>query len=107
MVSYLMFLALIPGILILIFVYRKDKVESEPMRLMVKLLIFGALSCLPAMFLELRMDAFIPTSPKIAYAAGNAFLSAALCEEISKFAFRRLRHTSSSRMAPTSAPSRT
>ncbi len=85
MVSYLMFLALIPGILILIFVYRKDKVESEPMRLMVKLLIFGALSCLPAMFLELRMDAFIPTSPKIAYAAGNAFLSAALCEEISKF----------------------
>ena len=86
MSSYLMFLALIPGILILIFIYRKDKVESEPTSLIVKLVIFGALSCLPAMFLELRMDAFIPTTPKLAYAAGNAFLSAALCEEISKFA---------------------
>ena len=85
MSSYLMFLALIPGILILIFIYRKDKVESEPTSLIVKLVIFGALSCLPAMFLELRMDAFIPTTPKLAYAAGNAFLSAALCEEISKF----------------------
>ncbi|MBQ8152020.1 MAG: PrsW family intramembrane metalloprotease, partial [Firmicutes bacterium] len=81
----LMFLALIPGFLIVFYVYRKDTVEKEPTRLIVKLIILGAVSCIPAMFLETFMDQFIPQSSQLAYAMGNAFMSAALCEEICKF----------------------
>ena len=51
MEMYLLFLALIPGILIIIYIFRKDKVESEPLSLIFKLLIFGAVSCIPAVFL--------------------------------------------------------
>ena len=58
----LMFLALIPGFLIVFYVYRKDTVEKEPTRLIVKLIILGAVSCIPAMFLETFMDQFIPQS---------------------------------------------
>ena len=49
----LIFLALIPGIVIIIFIFRKDKVEHEPWGLIFKLLILGAVSCLPAMFMEM------------------------------------------------------
>lgn len=81
-----MFLALIPGILIIIYVYRKDKVEKEPGGLIAKLIIFGALSCIPAMFMEGFMDQYVPSGSQLSYALGMAFLSAALCEELSKFA---------------------
>ena len=42
----LIFLALIPGILIIVYIFRKDKVEHEPWSLIIKLLLFGALSCI-------------------------------------------------------------
>ena len=46
------FLALLPGILIIIFIYRKDRVEKEPWGLIIKLMALGALSCVPASFME-------------------------------------------------------
>ena len=56
MSSQLMMLAIVPGLLIILYVYRKDKVEKEPRRLIVKLLIFGALSCIPAVSAEMYVD---------------------------------------------------
>ena len=87
METTLLFLALIPGILIIIFIFRKDKVEHEPWPLIIKLLIFGAISCIPAMFMEQFMGANVTggiTDP-VAFAISEAFLVAALCEEICKF----------------------
>lgn len=87
----LMFLALLPAILIIIYIYRKDKVEKEPWRLIIKLMIFGALSCIPASIMESFIDSAMPAYPEgsLSYALSMAFVSAALCEEICKFAFLR------------------
>lgn len=92
MSSGLMFLALLPGILIIYYVYKKDKVEKEPWRLIIRLMFFGALSCIPAAFFETMIDAATPSYQQgtLAFALSNAFLSAALCEEIFKFLFLKI-----------------
>ena len=92
METKLLFLALIPGILIIIYIFRKDKVEHEPWSLIIKLLAFGAISCIPAMFMEQFMSAAVTdkiTDP-VTFAVCEAFLVAALCEEICKFLLLRL-----------------
>ena len=88
----LLFLALIPGILIIIFIFRKDKVEHEPMGLIFKLVLFGALSCIPAIFLELYIGSIGPKFAEgtVAYAVFEAFAVAALCEEVCKYLLLRL-----------------
>ncbi|MDD6310837.1 MAG: PrsW family glutamic-type intramembrane protease [Firmicutes bacterium] len=85
MSSTLMFLTLFPGILIIFFVYRKDKVESEPKGLIFKLILFGAISCVPAAIAETFMQSFSAGLSGLPYAAAEAFLVAALCEETFKF----------------------
>ncbi len=92
MTSNLLFLALLPGILIIIFVIRKDKVEKEPLSLIIKLLIFGCLSCVPAVFLENFVSAFGPGGKEgdVAYSLYTAFVVAGLCEELCKYALLRL-----------------
>lgn len=88
MEMYLLFLALIPGILVIIFIFRKDKVETEPTSLILKLLILGAVSCIPAIFAETAMSGFMPaefTEGTVGYAVFTAFVVAALCEEVLKF----------------------
>lgn len=85
------FLALLPGILIIIFIYRKDRVEKEPWGLIIKLMALGALSCVPASFMESMIESATPSYQQgtIEYALTMAFLIAALCEEICKFLFLR------------------
>ncbi|MBQ6402037.1 MAG: PrsW family intramembrane metalloprotease [Firmicutes bacterium] len=90
--NLLMLLAVLPGILIIIYVYRKDKVEKEPWRLIGKLVFFGMLSCIPAAFMESFIDGLMPSWPQgsLAYALSMAFVSAALCEELFKYLFLRI-----------------
>ena len=92
METYLLFLALLPGILIIIYIFRKDKVEHEPVSLIVKLVIFGAISCIPAVFAETYMGALAPglQEGSVAGAIYNAFLVAALCEEVCKYLLLRI-----------------
>ena len=40
----LMALAIIPGLLLIIYVYRKDKVEKEPLGLILRIIFLGVLS---------------------------------------------------------------
>lgn len=84
----LMMLAILPGILIIIYIYRKDKVEKEPWSLILKLMIFGAISCIPASFMESMIDSAMPAYPQgsLSYALSMAFVSAAFCEELCKYA---------------------
>ena len=46
-------LAVLPAIILLIFIYHKDRVEKEPPGLLVRLFLLGALSTIPAIFFEL------------------------------------------------------
>lgn len=90
--SNLMALAIIPGLLIIIYVYRKDKVEKEPIGLIIRILFFGVLSCLAAGYLEQLESQFLPQYPQgsLEYALTTSFCMAAFVEEIVKFLAMRL-----------------
>lgn len=49
-------LAVIPAIVVIVYVYKMDKVEKEPIGLLVKTFIFGMISCIPAVILELLSE---------------------------------------------------
>ena len=85
-------LALLPGVIIIIYIFRKDKVEHEPIGLILKLLALGALSCIPAVILENLVTAFGPgySEGTVEYAFFEAFCVAALCEELCKYGLLRL-----------------
>ena len=88
----LMALAIIPGLLIIIYVYKKDKVEKEPLNLIIKLVILGVISCICAGFLESIEDSFLLHYPEgtLNNALINSFAMAALVEETVKFLALRI-----------------
>ena len=90
--NMLLMIALLPAVLLTIYIYKKDRVEREPVRLIVKLLAFGAVSCFPATVLELALSGAIEalglTNPYLA-AFLESFVVAALCEELVKRWFLR------------------
>lgn len=92
MSNTLLFLALVPGIIIIIFIFRKDKVEHEPLGFLFILVGLGALSCIPASFLEMFITHLVPSFPphSLQHAAFEAFAIAAFCEELCKYLLLRL-----------------
>ena len=44
--------ALLPALILCIYVFKKDRVEKEPIGLLLKLLLFGALICFPVVYVE-------------------------------------------------------
>ena len=87
-----MALAIVPGLLLILYVYRKDRVEKEPAGLLMKLVLFGIISCIAAGYLEQLESTFLPQYPKgsVQYALQTSFLIAALVEETVKFLAMRL-----------------
>ena len=88
----LMALAIIPGLLIIIYVYRKDKVEKEPVGLIWKIILYGVISCIAAGYIERFESQFLPQYPKgsLEYALTTAFCMAAFVEEIVKYLAMRI-----------------
>lgn len=86
--------ATVPGILILFFVYFKDPVEKEPLKLLLSLFALGCVSTVPAIILELigstvLFDGGSPTT-LLGIILDN-FIVVALVEELCKFIFLRLK----------------
>ena len=79
-------LAVIPGLVIIVYIYGKDKVEKEPLGLIGKLIMYGMCCCFVAGWAERFVLAFLPSFPKgsLANAMTEAFFVAALCEEAVK-----------------------
>ncbi len=82
--------ALLPAVALCIYVYQKDRVEKEPVGLLMKLLALGAVSCFPAAWIEgllepLLIALFAPLGNTVYQAAQN-FLGIALVEEGCKYA---------------------
>lgn len=92
MSNQLMALAIIPGLLIIIYVYGKDKVEKEPIGLIIRLMFLGVLSCIAAGFAEQLLDSVLPkrTPGTIEYAVQTSFCLAAFCEETLKYLALRI-----------------
>ena len=54
--------ALLPAIILMIYVYKQDAVEKEPIGLLLALFGFGMLSCIPASILEEVFTGFLDAS---------------------------------------------
>jgi len=74
-------LAVIPALLLLLFFYNKDKQKKEPVSLILKVFIFGFISVLPAILIEMLLAYFIPDRSQLFNIIFRAFIIAALVEE--------------------------
>ena len=86
--------AIVPAIALMVYVYRKDRIEKEPVQLVGALLLMGVLSAFAAMGLEKLGEMILPaivseTDPH--YMIFFAFLVVAVVEEGVKFFFLRRR----------------
>jgi protease PrsW len=77
----LLLLAVAPVIILLVYVYYRDKYEHEPLGLLFKGLVMGALTVLPVLAIGLLFRVWMPPAGTFANAAYNAFVLAALPEE--------------------------
>ncbi len=91
--------AVIPGIILLVYIFKKDKAEKEPIQLLLKLLGLGALTCFPAsvvegVLYEILYGIFnttdetavlLPDGKFLAYHFIGAFFAVALVEEAFKW----------------------
>jgi len=82
----LVFISLAPVLIILFYVYFRDKYEREPISLLLKALLAGALSVIPVYFIEIGLStlggSFLDTRSQILW---EAFVVAGGTEEILKF----------------------
>lgn len=80
--------ALLPPLVLLIQIYRMDKVEKEPKGLIVKLFFFGVLTTIPAALVESLAEGVLPgilTPKTVLYILVENFLGVALVEELVKY----------------------
>ena len=92
MIDPLMFIALLPAVVLVVYICRKDRTDKEPPALIAKLLGYGVLSCLPAIVVELILSAIIERLNVRNVYLGyflEAFVVAGLTEETCKFLFLR------------------
>lgn len=85
-----LFLAVLPALILLIYVYRQDKVEKEPIGLLIRLAFMGVAAAFLSMLLERIGSSFLDRSSLdpsgLAYTAVMAFLVVAVVEEGTKYA---------------------
>lgn len=83
--------AVAPALILMKKVYSLDKIEKEPAGLLWKLFLFGCLSVIPGVILELLYTRFVAplflTASQTIYLLADNFLGVALVEEGCKFFF--------------------
>ena len=83
-------LAIIPSIILLIFIYKKDKKEKEPFKILLLCLFMGILTAIPAVIIETIEDEIVSSffsEGSFYYAILDGFIVAALTEEFCKYLF--------------------
>ncbi|MCF0211385.1 MAG: PrsW family intramembrane metalloprotease [Bacteroidales bacterium] len=79
----LLSLSVLPVVVLAFFVYFKDKQDKEPLGMLLKAFLFGALSILPAVGLEMLLGAFAPAHPLWA-GVYEGYVVAGFSEELCK-----------------------
>ncbi len=87
--TILIALAIFPVLVLGFFVYRSDKFEKEPLRMLIKAFLFGCLSVVPAIFLETILSTLYSSFiggflPRAAEGFYTAFVVAGCSEELCK-----------------------
>lgn len=93
--AILISLAILPVIVLAIFIYRKDKFEKEPLRMLAKAFFFGCLSVIPAILIEQALQLgffFMGGEYMSGFVTGiyNGFIVAGCSEELCKLALLAL-----------------
>ena len=81
-------LAIIPSIVLMVFIYKLDKKEKEPKKFLWKLFLLGVVLVIPAYIIETMLEAIIAAvliPGSIVYALFEGFLIAAGTEELGKY----------------------
>ncbi|RLD59878.1 MAG: PrsW family intramembrane metalloprotease [Bacteroidetes bacterium] len=81
----LLIIALAPILIILVYVYVRDKYEKEPIGLLIKTLVVGAFTVIPIIFVEKALQARGASLTGYSSVAYTAFVVAAFSEEVFKF----------------------
>jgi len=84
--------ALLPAVLLMIYIFTRDRIEKEPVGLLAKLALFGAVSCIPAAIFESALLVLLQTviAHGPVFTLIEAFLVVALTEEFFKLVFLKL-----------------
>ena len=77
--------SLAPVLIILFYIYFRDKYDKEPLGLLLKALLMGIVVVIPVVFIERLLMNLMPQSNKVAAAAYHAFVVAGSTEELFKF----------------------
>ena len=89
----LLALAIAPGLAIILYIYRKDRYDKEPMKYLLVSFALGMLSTIPAIIIQMvagKIFGDISSYSTIAFDAFFAFIIVGCSEEGSKFAMVRL-----------------
>jgi RsiW-degrading membrane proteinase PrsW (M82 family) len=82
---YLLLLALAPAVILMMYVYFRDKYEKEPVKLILKGILFGAIIIFPVGLIENYIIGLGTDLTKIPKAAYNGFIVAGATEEAFKY----------------------
>jgi protease PrsW len=82
---YLLLLALAPAVILMMYVYFRDKYEKEPIKLILKGVLLGAIVIFPVGIIENFISGFSSDLDKIPKAAYDGFIMAGATEEAFKF----------------------
>lgn len=88
MIVYILLAALAPVLILLFYIYRKDKSQPEPVKEMVKAFFYGVPSALLSFCISIpleKMGVFVSDYTTIKEAVQTAFFAAAIPEEIAKY----------------------
>jgi RsiW-degrading membrane proteinase PrsW (M82 family) len=77
--------SLAPVIIILLYIYLRDKYDREPLWLLIQLVIAGALAVIPIALVERLLVGWAPSLGKVGDAVYHAFVVAGVTEEGFKF----------------------
>ena len=77
--------SLAPVLIILFYIYFRDKYDKEPVGMLIKALLLGIFIVIPVIFVERMLMNLMPQSSKVASAAYHAFVVAGSTEELFKF----------------------
>lgn len=83
-------LAMLPSVALLIFIYKMDKKESEPKKLLWSLFLWGVVSIIPIIIVETILDLIveqITVNGSVFYALLDGFIVAGMTEEVFKYLF--------------------
>ena len=85
----LLVLAVLPALELMIYVYRKDRVEREPLGLLLLLCLGGCISVVPTMICELMAESVLLSAfgDTLSFIVADNFLGVALIEEGWKLVF--------------------